>query len=199
MQTLKLVSQCVVFLAVKLNLLFTESACTYILLDKNSLFYLFIFLFSYLLNSAADRNIFIYQFSKTPSSRFRKKKNNTYPYTIHPSHDALCKVWDVLSYESWPLYSTSAQSFSSEVWTYWKNQSLPFFYPVIFPPESDGHMAGTLPGFSNNRRDLISIPTSCHQGLLGYFVLARLKMWFESAIRTELNAMPFLPLEPSIS
>lgn len=38
---------------------------------KNSLFYLFIFLFSYLLNSAADHNIFIYQFSKTPS---RKKK-----------------------------------------------------------------------------------------------------------------------------
>lgn len=73
MQTLKLVSQCAVFLAVKLNLLFTESACTYILLDKNSLFYLFIFLFSYLLNSAPDHNIFIYQFSKTPSSRFRKK------------------------------------------------------------------------------------------------------------------------------
>ena len=48
------------FLAVKLNLLFTESACTYILLDKNSLFYLFIFLFSYLLNSAADHNIFIW-------------------------------------------------------------------------------------------------------------------------------------------
>lgn len=62
------------FLAVKLNLLFTESACTYILLDKNSLFYLFIFLFSYLLNSAADHNIFIYQFLKAPSSRFRKKK-----------------------------------------------------------------------------------------------------------------------------
>lgn len=39
---------------------------------KNSLFYLFIFLFSYLLNSAADHNIFIYQFSKTPS---RKKKH----------------------------------------------------------------------------------------------------------------------------
>lgn len=118
MQTLKLVSQCVVFLAVKLNLLFTESACTYILLDKNSLFYLFIFLFSYLLNSAADHNIFIYQFLKAPSSRFRKKKTKTkttYPYTIHPSHDALCKVWDVLSYESWPLYSTAAQSFSSEV------------------------------------------------------------------------------------
>ena len=73
MQTLKLVSQCMVFLAVKLNLLFTESACTYILLDKNSLFYLFTFLFSYFLDSAPDHNIFIYQFSKTPSSCFRKK------------------------------------------------------------------------------------------------------------------------------
>lgn len=73
------------------------------------------------------------------------------------------------------------------------------FSSVISPPGSDGHMAGTLPGFSNNRRDLISIPTSCHQWLSGYFVLARLKMWFEFAIQTELNAMPFLPLEPSIS
>ena len=121
MQTLKLVSQCVVFLAVKLNLLFTESACTYILLDKNSLFYLFTFLFSYLLDSAPDHNIFIYQFSKTPSSRFRKKNPKTHIPAPHNPHDALCKVRDVLSYESWPPYSTAAQSFSSEVWTYWKN------------------------------------------------------------------------------
>lgn len=93
MQTLKLVSQCVVFLAVKLNLLFTESACTYILLDKNSLFYLFIFLFSYLLNSAADHNIFIYQFLKAPSSRFRKKKNkNKNHISLHHTSLSWCSL-----------------------------------------------------------------------------------------------------------
>lgn len=73
----------------------------------------------------------------------------------------------------------------------WTRASFSFILSSPPPPGSDGHMVGTLPGFSNNRRDLISIPTSCHQRLSGYFVLARLKMWFEFAIRAELNMKPF--------
>jgi len=33
----------------------------------------------------------------------------------------------------------------------------------FFSLGNDEHMATTLTGFSNNRRDLISIPASCHQ------------------------------------
>lgn len=96
---------------------------------------------------------------------------------------------------SWPLYSTTTPRFHLRPEHIGETRTfLSFILSFSSPPPApggDGHMAGTLHGFSNNRRDLISIPTSCHRWLLGYFVLARLRMWFEFAIRTELSGVPF--------
>lgn len=115
MQTLKLVSS-VWFLAVKPNLLFTESERTYILVDKTSLFYYYFFI-SLLIQFSSRPQHFHLSVLKNPEQPFQKKtkQNNTYPNTTQLSHEALCRVQDVLSCESWPLYSTAAQSFSSEI------------------------------------------------------------------------------------
>lgn len=130
---------------------------------KNSLFYLFIFLFSYLLNSAADHNIFIYQFSKTPS---RKKKNKQKTHIPTPYNPLM-----ILSAKFGMYFHTNLGLCTALLHNHFHlrfehiGRTRAFLSFILsFPPlESDGHMAGTLPGFSNNRRDLISIPTSCHQ------------------------------------
>lgn len=140
--------------------------------------------------------------SQPPCTAFSTKETKG----LYPNHRellSLCwEVWGTLSCGSWPLYSTTMPRFHLRPEHIGETRAfLSFILSFSSPPPAtggDGHMAGTLHGFSNNRRDLISIPTSCHRWLLGYFVLARLRMWFEFAIRTELSGVPSLPLEPSV-
>lgn len=149
-----------------------------------------------------NQSLFAYPYSQPPCTAFSTKETKG----LYPNHRellSLCwEVWGTLSCGSWPLYSTTTPRFHLRPEHIGETRAfLSFILSFSSPPPAtggDGHMAGTLHGFSNNRRDLISIPTSCHRWLLGYFVLARLRMWFEFAIRTELSGVPFLPLEPSV-
>lgn len=173
----------------------------------------FIFCISLLIYIQPQTTAFSSNSSQKPWAAISEKQNKTKTLIKTPRNTlikALFEVWGRLSCEFWPLCSMLHNHFHLRFERIgWTRAFLSFILsstdphpqppPQPPPPGNDGHMAGTLPGFSNNRRDPISIPTSCHQWLLGYFVLARLKMWFEFTIRTELNAMPFLPPEPSIS
>lgn len=111
-------------------------------------------------------------YAQTPRAAFSAEETKGAYQNHHKLLSLRWEVWDTLSCEFWPPYSTTVHCFHLRLEHIGETRaSLSFILSSSNPPPPPAvmgrHMAGTLHGFSNNRRDLISIPTSCHQWLLG--------------------------------